>query len=114
MIAAVQAWVEAYGQGIRYARCPSAKVIHTLRDTILDTSGKAVASPGHHDEHLILMGQKLRKAVKLQSRYVMPAAPGRTAEQVAEEALLALIRGDAPPETPFAQVAPRPRMRPRI
>ena len=113
MIAAVQAWVDAWGEGIKYAKCPSRDVIQTLLDTILDEDGKAVAAPGFHDEHLILWGQGNRRAVSRMGR-VMPEAnpPKRTGEQN----LIARIRGEQREEyeAPFGQVAHRYKVGPRI
>jgi len=64
IIGSIQTWVDAWQAGVRYAKCPSRKVIETLLDCILDQDGKVVGAPGVHDERLIVRGQALRRTVK--------------------------------------------------
>jgi hypothetical protein len=64
IIGAIQSWVDAHRAGIRYAKCPSRKIIETLMDCILDENGKIVGAPGVHDECLIVWGESLRRTVR--------------------------------------------------
>lgn len=75
IIGAVQTWVNDWAQGLKYARCPSAKVIQCLLDCELDDDGKIVAEVGSHDEDLILWGQCLRRALKRSGREIPRLSP---------------------------------------
>lgn len=75
IIGAIQAWVDARRAGIRYANCPSRKVIETLLDCILDEKGKIVGAPGVHDECLIVRGQALRRTVRRHGLDIPEANP---------------------------------------
>lgn len=91
MIAADQAWVQAWVDREPYANCPFPRVIETFLDTILDQNGKAVAAPGYHDEFLILKGQSLRKTMPVKPdenlvRHIV--TPGRTPGAVTFEDLM--------------------------
>lgn len=82
IIGAIQAWVESWRVGIKYARCPSRKIIQTLLDCILDEKGKIVGAPGHHDECLIVWGQCLRRTVSRMGRDIPDSNPPiRTRDQ---------------------------------
>lgn len=90
MISAIQAWIDAWGRGVRYASCPSREIIQCLKDVILDETGKPVAAPGFHDEHLILRGQGLRRAAL---RLGTPAREAMPARLSRDERLVREIRG---------------------
>jgi len=91
IIGALQAWIDARRAGIKYATCPSRKVIETLLDCILDEAGKIVGAPGVHDECLIVRGQALRRAVRRVGMDIPESnAPVRTRDQE----LAAMIRGE--------------------
>lgn len=82
IIGAVQAWVEAWRVGTRYAVCPSRKHIQTLLDCIVDANGKIVAAPGYHDERLITWGQGLRRACRRRGLEIPKVhAPVKTHDQ---------------------------------
>ena len=70
IIGSIQAWLEAWKAGIRYAKCSSRFVIETLLDCVLDQDGKVVGAPGVHDEALIVRGQTLRTAVTRSGRII--------------------------------------------
>lgn len=112
MMGRIQEWTDAWKAGVRYANCPSRKVIECLLDCVLDETGKPVAAPGLHDEDLILWGQGLRKAVTRSGR-IAPDLYERP--RTVDEKLIAMIEGkDEDYGTPFGQVAARPRARPRL
>jgi len=112
MIGAIQGWLESYRAGVRYARCPSRKVLECLLDCVLDESGKPIAAPGAHDEDLILWGVGLRKAVTRSGRHIPDIEPK---PRTLDDELIALINGqDDSAGAPFGQVAAAPRPRPRI
>jgi len=107
-IGCIQQWLESYQAGIRYAKCPSRKVLECLIDCNLDERGKIVAAAGiDHGEDLRLWGQVLRRCVS-RSQGPPPRKP-----QTADEKIAALIRGEPKPLGPRNGVL-RPRQRPRI
>jgi hypothetical protein len=112
MIAAIQAWTEAWKSGIRYAATPSREVLQCLLDIILDETGKPVAAPGLKDEDMILQGQSLRTAVS-QSGRIIPEIyrPALTEEQK----LIRRIQGldPEPNGAPHHQTIMRAPRRPR-
>jgi hypothetical protein len=91
IIGAIQAWVDARRAGIRYAHCPSRKIIETLMDCILDQNGKIVGAPGVHDECLIVWGQALRRCVR---RHGMDIPEFHTPVRTREQEIMALVRGE--------------------
>lgn len=91
IIGAIQAWVDSWRVGIKYAKCPSRKIIETLMDCILDGSGKIVGAPGVHDECLIVWGQCLRRTVR---RMGMDIPEFHTPVRTREEEIMARIRGE--------------------
>lgn len=81
MIGAIQAWLENWKAGNRYAKCPSKFILNTLLDCILDENGKIVAAPGMHDEALICWGEMLRRAVKRSGVPMQaPVTPAKTVD----------------------------------
>ena len=90
IIGAIQAWIDARRAGIRYAKCPSRKIIETLLDCILDQNGKIVGAPGVHDECLIVWGQALRRCVK---RYGMDIPESNPPVKSREQELIDRLRG---------------------
>lgn len=97
IIGAIQAWVDAWRAGIKYARCPSRKIIETLMDCILDENGKIVGAPGVHDECLIVWGQSLRRTVRRRGMDIPESHPP---ERSHEQALMDRIRGLRPKNEP--------------
>lgn len=82
MITAVQAWIDAYRAGASYGRCWSRRVFEELLDCIIDDKGKILAGPMSNDEHLILRGQGLRKAVTRSGRAIPEIqAPVKTKDE---------------------------------
>jgi hypothetical protein len=109
MIAAIQAWIAAYQQGLRYGKCPSRKLIECLLDCILDETGKPVAAPGLHDEDLIMWGQGLKMAV---TNSGIPTKTEAARRMSREEKLVEMIKGHTGEEdTPFGQVYVKPKER---
>lgn len=113
IIGAIQAWVDSWRAGIKYARCPSRKIIETLMDCVLDANGKIVGAPGVHDECLIVWGQSLRRTVR---RHGMDIPESNPPVRTREDKLMAMIRtgGDDPDEmdAPFSGMVPveRPKV----
>jgi hypothetical protein len=112
IIGCVQEWLEARRAGVRYANCPSRKIIECLLDCQLDERGKIVAGATgtDHGEDLILWGQGLRKAVSRSNRAIPEV---HRPKETPEQRLIREIRGEAveDDEAPFDQVAVRPRVR---
>lgn len=117
MIEQLQAWQDAYGGGVVYARCQFARVIQTLLDTVLDLNGKPVAAPGFHDEFMILKGQQLRRLHRVRddrnlARAAMPPEPvirrgGMTGEELTKRLLGP--RADEAPLQGIPPLIPKPR-----
>jgi len=107
MMGAIQAWIESWRSGVRYANCPSRAIIECLLDCIVDESGKPIAAPGLHDEDLILWGQGLRRAVTRSGRHIPDIAPK---PKTPDDEIMALVMGHDEDE----RQVPRWRERPRI
>ena len=109
LIGQIQEWLAASKAGVRYAKCPSRKVIETLLDAELDERGKIVAGPGiAHGEDMILWGQKLRRCVSRLNKETpdLYQAPKTKMQRLAE-----MIQGQ---EEPSRRILPKPRRQPRI
>jgi hypothetical protein len=109
IIGSVQAWIEAWRAGHKYAKCPSRFIIDTLLDCILDEDGKIVAAPGLHDEALICWGQMLRRAVRLSNRIIPQLEPK---PDTADSAMIRRMRGLAYAENGSCEPVLRGRERP--
>jgi hypothetical protein len=115
MIEEIQSWAAAYASGIHYAPCRFRRIIETLLDVILDENGKPVASPGQHDEFMILKGQSLRKTVarRLDQNLARPARllPAKPkAEQTLDDLIKRAVNGHV--RIGGGEI-PTPRSRPR-
>jgi hypothetical protein len=95
-IGCIQEWIEAYRAGAKYAACPSREVIESVLDTELDDRGKVVSIPGvAHGEDMVLLGQKLRRAVTRVGR-TMPELYRKPMTK--EDKIVSMIRGNGRPE----------------
>lgn len=102
MFSLLRQWTDDYAAGNEYAPCPSAEVIETLLDLVIDEDGKPVAAPGYHDEHAILLGQGHRRLLRGTGTEVRePESPLKRAD----DELVALINGAV--EEPEGRARPR-------
>lgn len=98
MIGAIQAWLESWRAGNRYAACHSKFILDTLLNCILDENGKIVGALGWHDEALICWGEMLRRAVKRSGVPMQaPVTPAKTADQRIMDRIRGLNRGNGVP-----------------
>jgi len=110
----IQNWTQAWAAEIRYAKCPSRRVIESIMDCVLDEDGKVVPGRdlyGGHGEDVVLWGRILSRAVSQASRQAQRLYDPPKSRQ---DKLLEEILAPSKPSNgvPYGGI-PKPRARPK-